>query len=195
MSNHIEQVKDDPELLQLMMDDTNKASALFKPTNFWEHYNAKIIPELIEKGLHDYRSNRNSMFNKIGVDFEPYSFFLDINSSSIKQTVSQILLKLSLKIKRLKIPEDTNIDTFKKVEKYGRKNGAKSIYKLSASLVGNPENLFYVDSIPYTTLLLRYYAEYAYCCKFMNFDSINTMLDFGVQLWWNFNKIKTNVRV
>ena len=46
MSKENKQLVDDPELLQLMMDDTNKASSLFKPTNFWEYYNAKIISEI-----------------------------------------------------------------------------------------------------------------------------------------------------
>tara|TARA_B100001750_G_scaffold244558_1_gene262173 strand:- start:561 stop:1625 length:1065 start_codon:yes stop_codon:yes gene_type:complete len=180
MSKENKQLVDDPELLQLMIDDTNNASSLFKPTNFWEYYNAKIISEIKEKGLKNFRRDRNSMFNKIGaVDFEPYSFFLDVKSSDIKQIFSQILLKFIMKLKRLKIPEDSNIDSFKRAEKYGKSKDAKSIYKLSASLTGNPENLFYVNKIPYTTLLLRYYVEYAYCCEFMDFNSITTMLDFG----------------
>ena len=36
------QVKDDPELLDLMLKDTDKASELYKPSTFWAAYKKKI---------------------------------------------------------------------------------------------------------------------------------------------------------
>jgi putative sugar O-methyltransferase len=62
---------------------------------------------------------------------------------------------------------------------YGELNGAKSIENFDGSLSGNPENYFYVNGHLYTSSLLDYYIRYAYCCKFLNFDSIDSLLEIG----------------
>ena len=62
---------------------------------------------------------------------------------------------------------------------YGELNGAKSLECFEGSLFGNPENFFHINQKLYTISLLDYYVRYAYCCKFFDFDSINSILEIG----------------
>jgi putative sugar O-methyltransferase len=62
---------------------------------------------------------------------------------------------------------------------YGEKSGARSLDQLSASTVGNPEDVFTANGNTYTTSVLQYYILYAYCCQYMKFDSIRTIMELG----------------
>ena len=62
---------------------------------------------------------------------------------------------------------------------YGEKNGAKPLSGLEDSLVGNPEDTFSVDGKYYTPSLLSYYCQYAYCCKYADFNSVDTIMEIG----------------
>ncbi len=57
--------------------------------------------------------------------------------------------------------------------------GGKSICELEASTIGNPEDVFSIDGKTYTTSTLYYYLHYAYCCQYMNFDLIDTVMEIG----------------
>jgi hypothetical protein len=46
MPSEIPQVKDDLELLDLMVSDMHSASELYKPTNYWELYEQQFLPQL-----------------------------------------------------------------------------------------------------------------------------------------------------
>lgn len=195
----IEQVKDDPELLKLMMKDHLSVSDLFKPTNYWSYYEKTILSELQELGLHDFRGRNNSLLSSFGAtDLHPFSALLNLwirLSSSpydLRIIILRFFVKMYLKIMKLqthltrnsiKCPSDEyrsiNLSCYKFAKSYGEKNGAKPINEFEGSLVGNPENVFYVNGKLYTNSLLSHYTHYAYCCKHMNFDSIDTIMEIG----------------
>ena len=52
------QVKDDFELLAMMMDDMGKWSNLYKPTNYWSFYEKLFLPELKKWGLENFRRRK-----------------------------------------------------------------------------------------------------------------------------------------
>ena len=54
------QVKDDPELLELMMKDTYSSSKLYKPTHFWANFEKKFLPEIRNQGLKDFEIKNSS---------------------------------------------------------------------------------------------------------------------------------------
>jgi len=62
---------------------------------------------------------------------------------------------------------------------YGEKRGAKSLKNVQTSLAGNPADIFEIDGKKYTMNFLRFYMRYAYCAKFIDFDSINTVVELG----------------
>lgn len=184
-SNMVRQVEDDPELLDLMMHDTMLSSELYKPTNYWANYEKDILPELKTLGLHDFRRRHSLNLVKFGAtDLEPYSTFLNLPSTYLTLRILQMSLKVSLKIKKMLAylinnTFDINFSLYHSAEKFGKRNSARPISELEASLDGNPENVFSINGKIYTCSLLDYYVQYAYCCRFMNFDSIESMFELG----------------
>jgi len=46
-------------------------------------------------------------------------------------------------------------------------------------MVGSPEGVFSINGKFYTTRLLYYYIHYAYCCKYVDFNTIDTIMELG----------------
>ena len=61
---------------------------------------------------------------------------------------------------------------------YGENKGSRPISALEASSVGKPEDIFRIKERRYTRSLLNYYIH-AYCCQYVNFDSINSIMEIG----------------
>ena len=60
------QASDDLPLLELMLKDTADCSDIYKPTNYWTHYEKIFVPELQKLGLHDFRRRKNSTLSSFG---------------------------------------------------------------------------------------------------------------------------------
>jgi hypothetical protein len=50
------QVKDDPGLLEMMLEDLSRAPSIYQRTNYWKVYEQLLIPYLRSRGLTDLRS-------------------------------------------------------------------------------------------------------------------------------------------
>lgn len=181
----VKQVEDDPELLDLMLHDTMLASDQYKPTNYWLNYEKEILPEIKTLGLHDFRRRHSLNFVKFGAtDLEPYNIFLNLPPTYLTLRILQLNLRASLKLRKIlaRLSNhvfDVNLSLYHRAKSYGEKNGARPISEFEASPDGNPENLFDVNGKMYTVSLLDYYVQYAYCCRFMNFDSIKSTMELG----------------
>jgi len=189
------QVKDDPELLELMIQDSKSVSNLYQPTNYWSLLVNRVLPELKNQGLDNFRRRRNSVLSYLSYnDLLPISLELQDSQEkiSLARKTLKTFFKKSLKENKLKklfnfISNsysgvsilDTNILCYFLAKNFGEKNGAKPIENLNASAFGNPENTFFVNKKMYTISILEFYMQYAYCCKFMNFDSINSVMEIG----------------
>lgn len=196
MKNSKNEVLDDPNLLELMIQDLRSSPKLFRPTNYWARYEKIFLPELRSKGLHDFRRRRNSVLRSFGAtDSLPSSDFIKImykGRGSISRRLTHFLLRNALKNKKIEklisyiskgyiglSPDDLNLLCYTYAKLYGIECNAKSLNEFEASSVGNPENSFYVNDKMYTIALLDYYVKYAYCCKFMNFEKIQSMTEIG----------------
>lgn len=60
------QIRDDFELLQLMMEHLERCDDLYQPTNYWAHYEGWFLPELKERGLEDFRRRKGSILSSFG---------------------------------------------------------------------------------------------------------------------------------
>jgi len=61
------QVKDNLELLNQMMFDLKQADTLYQPTNYWAKYESKMLSELLNFGLKDFRRKPpSSIFSSFG---------------------------------------------------------------------------------------------------------------------------------
>jgi len=191
----IEQVDDNLELLDLMMQDMEKVSDFYKPTNFWSIYEKKFLPELKKLGLKDFQRRKKSVLTSFhGTDMVPS--LVNLNKFPKEEGPFRVFMyfvfRQSLKWKKMQryidsvtslnsgvSNNDLNFLCYQLAKFYGESRGAKSINNFEISNVGNPENVFYVKDKMYTFWSLSYYAQYAYCSKFMNFDSINSIMELG----------------
>lgn len=186
------QVKDDINLLKLMMNDRRKSKYLYQPTNYWLNYEKLLITELYNYGLYNFRRRRNSVLSSFGAtDLTIMS--LSLNKLSIwKRSLSFKILNLLYGIISIrKIIEKLSrtisgfnyynirrlLYEFAKI--YGKLNGAEPIESFETSSVGSPEDLFTIDNRKYTLSILNYYIYYAYCCQFIDFNSIDSMMEIG----------------
>ena len=62
---------------------------------------------------------------------------------------------------------------------YGHRAGAKAIDGFQASLAGNPQHVILVNGKVYTMRMLAHYMHYAYCCRFIDFDAVQTIVELG----------------
>lgn len=188
------QVLDNPQLLKLMLEDTKHVPDIYKPTNYWAVYEKKFIPELQKLGLHDFRRRKNSILSSFGAtDFSPtlcqidlfrtrifnnriirklpyWSRFLSFKNSIINRIFSRCNLYNIEDLKQL---------SYEYVRILGEKVGAKSIDEFEASLAGNPEDIIKIDKKIYTMSILYYYLRYVYCCKYLDFNNIEIMVELG----------------
>jgi len=176
--SEVRQPLDDQTLMELMIEDGKNIPPLYKPTVYWQRFQEELENELRTKGLRDFRRRRNTILNRFGAtDIDPIDDFL-YNTKETRLLPLQIKLKIQLKLNQI-FGRNEYKSRFKSTMSYGKRRNAKSLSLLEASEVGNPENIFEIEGRKYTTHLLQKYIEYAYCCKFINFNSINTIMELG----------------
>jgi len=192
-----EQLRDDPQLLELMLQDTRSAPDLYKPTNYWLNYEKIFLPELRSYGLKNFRRRKDSVLSTFGAtDLLPKSLHLNYLPVKGRERLTSIVLKklmrallkvedvekffnlISLIVSGVTL-QDVRLLCYEFAKCYGEKNGAKSIRDFEASLIGNPEDVFFIEGKAYTTSALYCYVQYAYCCRYIDFDSIDTMMEIG----------------
>jgi hypothetical protein len=82
--NEPAQVKDSPELLDMMIADMATVPAAFRPTNYWKVYEEFFLPELQSLGLRDFRRRQGSVLSSFGAtDLKPTVACLDLNKSRL----------------------------------------------------------------------------------------------------------------
>lgn len=192
------QVLDDPQLLKLMLEDTANATDIYKPTNYWAIYEKRFLPELQKLGLHDFRRRKNSILSSFGAtDLSPSFIHSQIDLFKNRIFYNCITRKIPFYLrfmhfqnrllnKILPITTPYNINTedlgqlsYEFTRMQGEKVGVKSIDEFEVSLVGNPEDIIKIGKKVYTTSILHYYLRYVYCCKYIDFDNIEIMVELG----------------
>ena len=188
--NQISQVKDDLELLELMIKDSQSADKMYTASNFCLFYENQIIDELRTNDLKDFRRRKNSALANFGA-IDSHHIYSDNYDNSIKglylkfarfnfKTIAKIRTIQKVGIRNFFSKKSNYINSYlyDLAKSYGKKCGAKPIENFQADLVGNPD-IFTMNKKFYTANLLYYYVMYSYCCKFIDFDKINSIMEIG----------------
>jgi putative sugar O-methyltransferase len=189
------EIQDDPELLELMLRDSDHVPDLYRPTNYWLNYEKLLVPELRSLGLRDFRRRKNSVLTSFGAtDLLPSSIFLHHLPvwKPRRHSVAKRFLQLILQLKTVEETfekvaglafgatlQDLRMLCYEFAKCYGESRGARSLLEFEASTVGNPEDIFIEDGKQYTTSLLNYYIQYAYCCRYVDFSIIVSICEIG----------------
>jgi len=187
------QAKDDADLLHTMMGDMREAPEIYHPGNYWAVYERYVWPELQRLGLRDFRRRRDSLFGTFGgADLAPSTGSVSKKPGNTKLGFRKALARFALHFPVARKGMDQIASMmrgiggfdlqrlfFSYAKWYGAARGAEPVEFLDDSLVGNPEDVFAIDNHMYTRTLLRYYLQYAYCCQFLSFSSIKTLMEVG----------------
>lgn len=187
------QVADDRALLELMIRDMRNSPEIYRPTNYWAVYESRFLPLLRAQGLRDFRRRRNSILTSFGATDLPVR--REINLARSKIFNNRFSRRIPLWINSIEavsawlnraLPFDPGLDpeaaarlAFEFVRAKGAERGARPLEQLDVSLYGNPEDTFRVNERVYTTSILFYYMEYAYCCQFIDFDRLALFAEVG----------------
>jgi putative sugar O-methyltransferase len=164
------QITDNKPLLEEMIRDMDSAPAEYKPTNYWSVYAKSHIPELLKKGLKDFRRREDSVLaSYCATDLTPYDFV-------VKETNNDVML---ISKRAYMAPIIIGELAYDYAALYGETKGALPLENLEISILGNPEFLFQQKGKWYTLNSIYYYLMYAYTCQFMDFKRINTYVELG----------------
>src|SRR5215469_10196776 len=164
------QVLDKPDLLDIMMRDSRRAPDIYRPTNYWEVYEKRFLPELRELGLKDFRRRRRSVLSSFGAtDLQPLFGRIDLTKSSVfgsrfarrlpgwrwmLEQLGSVLNRQSVLPIKWDLYDCTVKDlresAYRLARLLGERANAKSIDELETSLIGNPEDVFEIDGRAYT---------------------------------------------
>lgn len=149
-----QQVVDDPQLLELTVQDYLRSSGEFGASARWLQYSDRFLAYLREQGLKDFRSRRHP-----------------------KGTPGAVLASFGAVDLNPSFDRCSPIDLYHAAATCYLGEGAVHISQLSPSQVASPEG-FCIDGRFYTLSWLNFYCRYAYVSKFVRFER-QTIVEVG----------------
>ena len=168
------------ELLDLMMQDMQKQSDLYKPTSFWEVGSKSVINSLEENDIKDFRSLQSPRsFFVPGYSFEDY-----LSNSTrfiplwIKFTELTLDRRIFTRIKRL-LSGHTDAFANYRVLKASNINKHPFTDKVSESRVGNPLEQETFDGRNFSRSFLNYLLGLNFIKHNVDTSNIKTVMEIG----------------
>lgn len=187
------EIRENPELLNLMIEDMDKADNLYKPSNYWSYKSQFSMPSLFSEGLKDFRRKKHSVFASLGgVDVYP-DYWIDLRKSrAFNNRILRLIPGWNRVVEGLSIACDFCLRIFSpgklseiKNKPYqiaveaAHRNGSLPPDNFEASLVANPEYVITINGKKYTNNIFDYYLRYSYCCRFVDFNKIKVIVELG----------------
>jgi len=147
----VKQVNNDPQLLKTMMNDLSGADDLYRPTNYWEHYQQFFLPELESRGLEDFRRRRNSILNSFGAVDLAFSGNLQYKGRRRIKGISRMIRALSVLLEKMNL-EYVPSESSENITRYFHAHVKKKFDRAGLDINlcpttdhGNPEDLVIID--------------------------------------------------
>jgi putative sugar O-methyltransferase len=185
------QVSDSIESLELMLKEQKLADPIFHTTNYWEHYERRLLPYLRIHGLKDFRSGNYPIGGEVMDAFKADDALPQSDIPIIVRAVAKTLRLSGFKHTATKLRNNfSRVMYGRELEKYRDSilnytlsspigSGAKQISEFDVSLIGNPTDTFSRDGKTYTSKALYYYLRYAYVSRHLNFSKISTVVELS----------------
>jgi len=160
MIKKIIQVEDAPNILSRMLKVTSEGDSLYQPTNYWDFYQKKFLPELQKQGLADFRRRKNSILTAFnGSDLTPYPEIgvkLPRGGTWLGRQLTRLINFLPLIYLRINgIKDEEVIHLLYWFVKDAFDKQGLEIKKCSANKIGNPEDICEIDGALWTLTHLR----------------------------------------
>lgn len=184
-------IADNSELFDCMLRDGENAPPLYKATNYWDYYQDAIIQAIKNEGLSSFRSSKCDYFSAFGAsDLHPIKAPVGAIKGLFpkEEEAKKYIGYLSLVAKNPDselLPCDLSLNdllmtAYRMADASGALSGALPLSRTSSSLIGNPEYSFAVEGRNYTLSTLNYYLRYCFCCRSIDFGSIDTIVELGM---------------
>lgn len=186
-----DQLEDSPELLERMLKDNDEAKPIYQPSHVWNQVKEILTGFLRKNGLKDIRSRTDCapMQGFGATDPSPRHYPLAIlANTNIDSRYRDALIDahevfhqnpsyqgLPFGISVLELCESA----FRIAELSGRLHGATPLDTMEISMIGTPAFTFLIRGKNYTNIFLSYYMRYAYCCQFIDFSKVDTVVEIG----------------
>ena len=188
------QVDDDLILLERMMEELSKANEFYKPTNYWENYCKKFLPELRVKGLKNFRRRERSILNSFGATDIRIKGRIIVNKKFRgSNRVANILTNLINRSRLFSFgfndffwSDSSDIVEYfyyyvkSKFDKLGF-----DLNKAHTTFYGNPEDLIEINNNYWTTAHLLYCSMFADAARFIPFNNSMFFCELGAGLGRN----------
>jgi putative sugar O-methyltransferase len=185
------QVPDDEALLGRMMSGLASCDELYKPTNYWRHYEQHLMPELKRQGLHDFRRRRDSVLTAFGatdlcprgtIEVAPAIPAARRLSWALNYVVS-LIPGISLTVWGSEASWFTKYFYFYVKAKFERLD--LSLQACATSPHGNPEDLVEIEGALWSLAHLQYCSMFADVCSRVTLREEFVMCELGPGLGRN----------
>ncbi len=168
-------VSEDLSLCDELIQDMNQAEPEFRPTNYWQVYQDRLMPVIRREGIRKFRASRVKIFSSFGVSQIPNALKrsspLPFNGKNPETHPSNTIYQFQ-----------KTLQAFYTLSFYNALQKDKSILSIEDSGYGCPSDIFlpptYQDN-RYTLSFLRYFDQVCWLKNFINMDQIPVFFELG----------------
>lgn len=168
-------MNNDFELLETMLNDSKAIDEIYRPTNYWNNYVDKMIDAIRTEDLNDIRS-KSSVFTAFGGSDVQLDYF-SIQKS--KRIVPLTFLRYFARISSTISKGDLQRLAYYQASYYDNLYGINKLNEVSISNIWNPKDTFEMNGKQYSIAFLKYYLQYIYMSRFIDFNKVDTYVDLG----------------
>jgi len=181
-------IHDDPAILDKLLYDMNSSSDLWKPTHYWAVEEEVLMPTIRKEGIAYFRASGNSAFITFGVTSIPPMLIGGVVRKNVSKRIThKILRTLRLEEPALESHVHEHRQTFTAFQNTCfqlvlQSDPDKEILTIADSGLASPRDLFSPDGhkeTQYTVAFLRYFWQYLWLRKFIDFKRIKVILELG----------------
>ena len=186
-------IDDNKDLLELMVRDSMQGPAIYRPGQFWQHYEEKHHSGLMEHSLRDLGRIGSAIDGGFGAE-ENLPTFFEWHGSPLYQSnqgnpaFRKMVEDLNAVLKHCPddpfLPYSLSLSSLRRgaarlAEAYGAMRNAKPLGEVTWRLFGNPTDVFEYRGKWFTYRALYYYMKYAFAAKHVNFDEVDVIVELG----------------
>jgi putative sugar O-methyltransferase len=194
-------IKNDRQLLKVMINDLRVAGEFYKPGPYWEGYESWILSWLMDNDLNQFRSTRAPALrsfgggSRLGFHYEddlPVLLRL-LSTNTITIRLLSKLFSLLAKLNRAFLFFHPRvIESMYQVSSHGKRvicalayyaaqllDRDRELVHLQDSGLGNPSELFTRDGRQYTLSFLSKFSQYLYVKSHVDFGMVTFVLEIG----------------
>jgi putative sugar O-methyltransferase len=191
----MKQIQDRPDLLEAMLGDMETAPSLYRPSNFWDHYQRESYRYIKARGIREFRSHTNRLWASFGAVADPllgYALPLLGRAEGAEASLGQRIFRWVARrapffgkrftlLEKLTDAYESQLRMLLELSYHYCSSADKSerINRIGDSGLGAPNIVMEIDGRYYTIHFLRHFLQYMYLTRFVDFDKVQSIVEIG----------------